>query len=61
MPSANKARALRNRAKRYEVVHNCAITAACERFLQSRGLPTSQRKNFNLWNATDERKTDNES
>ena len=33
MPSASKARVLRKRAKRYEVVHNCAIAAACERFL----------------------------
>ena len=27
MPSADKARVVRRRAKRYEVVHNCAITA----------------------------------
>ena len=61
MPSASKARVLRKRAKRYEVVHNCAITAPCKRFLQSRGLPTSHRKNFNRWNATEEPKADYES
>jgi hypothetical protein len=44
MPSATKAKVLRKRAKRYEVVHNCAITAACDRFFRSRGM-TAQREN----------------
>ncbi len=57
MPSADKARVVRRRAKRYEVVHNCAITAACDRWLRSRGL-TAQRENFNRWNPTEEQRTD---
>jgi hypothetical protein len=36
MPSAAKARVVRRRAKRYEIVHNCAIASACEKFLRSR-------------------------
>jgi hypothetical protein len=47
MPSAAKARVVRRRAKRYEVVHNCAIAAACDRFLRSRGIPAGMRENFN--------------
>jgi hypothetical protein len=46
MASADKAKVVRRRAKRYDVVHNCAITAACDRWLRSRGL-TAQRENFN--------------
>jgi hypothetical protein len=46
MPSATKAKVLRRWAKRNEVVHNCAIAAACDRWLRSRGM-TAQRENFN--------------
>jgi len=57
MPSADKAKVVRRRAKRYEVVHNCAIAAACDRFLKSRGM-TAQRENFNRSSTTEEPKTD---
>jgi len=55
MPSATKAKVLRKRAKRYEVVRNCAITAACDRFFRSRGM-TAQRENFNRRNTTEDQK-----
>ncbi len=55
MASADKAKVVRRRAKRYDVVHNCAITAACDRWLRSRGL-TAQRENFNKSNTTEEPK-----
>ncbi len=58
MASAYKSKVLRKRAKRYEVVHNCAITLACDRFFRSRGLPTGMRENFNKGNTTEEPKTD---
>ncbi len=58
MPSADKAKVVRRRAKRYEVVHNCAITAACDKFLRLRGIPTPQRGNFNKGNPTEEQRTD---
>jgi hypothetical protein len=57
MASADKAKVVRRRAKRYEVVHNCAIAAACDRFLKGRGM-TAQRENFNRWNPTEEPSTD---
>jgi hypothetical protein len=58
MASAHKARVVRRQAKRYEVVPNCAITLACDRFFRSRGLPTGMRENFNKGNPTEEPKTD---
>ena len=57
MPSADKAKVIRRRAKRYEIVHNCAITAACDKFLRLRGIPTSQRENFNKSNTTENQAT----
>jgi len=53
MPSASKSRVLRKRAKRYEVVHNCAIAAACDRFFRLRGLPRGMRDNFNKSTTTE--------
>ena len=50
MLSAHKSRVLRKRAKRNETVYNCAIALACDRFLRSRGIPTTQSENFNRWN-----------
>jgi hypothetical protein len=49
MPSADNAKVVRRRAKRYEVVHNCAIAATCNRFLKGRGM-TAQSENFNRSN-----------
>src|ERR1700730_17174671 len=43
MSSATKAKVLRRRAKRNEFVHDCAIAAACDRWLRSRGM-TAQRE-----------------
>jgi len=60
MASAAKAGVIRRQAKRYEVVPNCAIAAACERFLQSRGIPPAQRENFNRWHTTEQPRTDHE-
>jgi hypothetical protein len=57
MPSAAKARVVRRRAKRYEVVHNCAIAAACDRFLKARGM-TAQRENFNRTFTTEQPRTE---
>jgi hypothetical protein len=50
MPSAAKAKVVRRRAKRYEVVANRAVAAACERFLKAHGIPTGPRGNFNKEN-----------
>jgi hypothetical protein len=59
MPSADKSRVLRKRAKRYDgFLHACSIALACDRFFRSRGIPTAQRENFNRWNPTEEQRTD---
>jgi hypothetical protein len=59
MPSADKSRVLRKRAKLYEVpLHACSVAFACDRFFRSRGMPTGIRENFNKWNPTEESKTD---
>jgi hypothetical protein len=59
MPSADKSRVLRKRAKRDEVpLHACSVALACDRFFRSRGIPPAQRENFNRWNPTEEPKTD---
>jgi hypothetical protein len=47
MASANKSKVVRRRAKRFEVVHNCAIAAACEKFLRSRGIAAGTSEKFN--------------
>jgi hypothetical protein len=58
MLSATKAKVLRKRAKRYEVVHNCAIAAACEKFLRSRGISAGASEKFNPWHPIEEPKTE---
>jgi hypothetical protein len=46
MSSASTSRTIRRRAKRNEVVSNCAITAACDHFFGSRGLD-KEKQSFN--------------
>ncbi len=54
MPSADKSRVLRKRAKRYDgSLYACTIALACDRFFRSRGIPTTQRENFNKSNTTE--------
>ncbi len=59
MASADKSKVLRKRAKPNEIVYNCAIALACDKFLRSRGM-SSQRENFNRWHTTEQPRTNHE-